>query len=66
VLAGEVGPARDIVLLNAAAALLVAEAATTLEEGLGLAARSVDSGAALGRLEALAEAGRRAAAGGGR
>jgi len=66
VLAGEAGPARDIVLLNAAAALLVAEAAASLEEGLGLAARSVDSGAALGRLEALAEAGRRAAAGGGR
>jgi anthranilate phosphoribosyltransferase len=60
VLAGEKGPARDIVLLNAAAALFVAEAAGSLAEGLALAARSVDEGAARGRLEALAEASRAA------
>ncbi len=56
VLAGAAGPARDIVLLNAAAALLVAEAAPSLAEGLVLSARSVDSGAARAKLEALAAA----------
>jgi anthranilate phosphoribosyltransferase len=56
VLAGERGPARDIVLLNAAAALLVAEAAGSLAEGLALAARSVDGGAAAAKLAALADA----------
>jgi anthranilate phosphoribosyltransferase len=61
VLAGERGPERDIVLLNAAAALFVGGAAESLAEGLPLAARSIDSGAARERLEALAEAGRRAA-----
>lgn len=45
--------ARDVVLLNAAAALVVAERAEDLREGLDLARRSVDSEAALGRLEAL-------------
>lgn len=45
--------ARDIVLLNAAAALVVAERAEDLKEGLHLARQSVDSGAALARLEAL-------------
>ena len=63
VLAGERGPERDIVLLNAAAALLVADAAESLAQGLRLAAQSVDSGAARARLEALVRAGRRAAAG---
>ncbi len=46
--------ARDVVLLNAAAALVVAERAADLREGLELARASVDSGAALARLEALA------------
>jgi anthranilate phosphoribosyltransferase len=55
VLQGERGAARDIVLLNAAAALQVAEAAASLDEGLALAAGSVDSGAARARLEALRE-----------
>lgn len=54
-LEGATGPKRDIVLLNAAAALWVAEAAASLEEGLVLAARSLDEGAALAKLEALAE-----------
>ena len=48
-------------LLNAAAALFVAEAAPSLERGLELAARSVDSGAAAARLKALAAATKRAA-----
>jgi anthranilate phosphoribosyltransferase len=61
VLAGEKGAPRDLVLLNAAAALFVAEAAPSLERGLELAARSVDSGAAAARLAALAAATKRAA-----
>jgi len=56
ILDGEVGPRRDIVLLNAAAALFVVERASSLEEGLSLAAESIDSGAARGKLEALARA----------
>lgn len=47
------GPKRDIVLLNAAAALVVAEKAESIKEGLIVAARSIDSGAALGKLEEL-------------
>lgn len=53
VLKGETGPKRDIVLLNAAAALVVAGRADTLKDGLPLAARSIDSGAALKKLEDL-------------
>ncbi len=53
VLAGEPGPARDIVLLNAAAALAVADKAETIAEALPLAERSVDSGAAGRALETL-------------
>ncbi len=56
VLAGEVGPRRDVVLLNAAGALWAAGRAAGLEEGLELAAESVDSGAARERLERLREA----------
>jgi anthranilate phosphoribosyltransferase len=66
VLAGERGPARDIVLLNAAAALLVAEVAPDLAAGLRRAAESLDSGAARGRLEALVAASRRKPASAGR
>jgi anthranilate phosphoribosyltransferase len=46
VLGREAGPHRDVVLLNAAAALLVAGKASTMEEGLIEAAESIDSGAA--------------------
>jgi anthranilate phosphoribosyltransferase len=52
-LAGESGPRRDIVVLNAAAALLVAGVAASLPEGLSRAARSLDSGAALAKLNDL-------------
>ena len=45
-LAGLGGPLRDVVLLNSAAALLVAGRATNLYEGVELAAREIDSGAA--------------------
>jgi anthranilate phosphoribosyltransferase len=51
VLAGTPGPRRDVVVLNAAAALEVAGRAPGLEEGLELAARSIDSGAAAATLE---------------
>ncbi|HVF07279.1 MAG TPA: anthranilate phosphoribosyltransferase [Actinomycetota bacterium] len=46
ILGGEPGPRRDVVLLNAAAALEVAGRASDLSEGLTLAAESIDSGAA--------------------
>ncbi len=50
---GEGGAYRDIALLNAAAALIVAGMASTLPDGVRLAARSVDEGAAKGALEKL-------------
>jgi anthranilate phosphoribosyltransferase len=53
VLQGEPGPRRDVVALNAAAALWVAGAAADLAAGLRLARDSLDSGAARARLEAL-------------
>lgn len=56
VLAGKSGPRRDVVLLNAAAALWVGGAADDLEAGITLAARSLDSGAARERLAALVRA----------
>jgi anthranilate phosphoribosyltransferase len=59
VLAGEPGPARDIVLLNAGAALYVAGAAESVGDGVTRAATSIDSGAARGRLEALANLSRK-------
>jgi anthranilate phosphoribosyltransferase len=54
VLAGDPGPARDVVLLNAAAALVIAGhlEATDLAGGLRVAARAIESGAARARLEA--------------
>ena len=53
VLAGEPGPARDIVLLNSAAALIVAGRAGDLREGVGIAAEAVDSGKARATLDRL-------------
>ncbi|MBE3582995.1 MAG: anthranilate phosphoribosyltransferase [Limnochordaceae bacterium] len=50
-LAGEKGPARDVVLLNAAGALWAAGVAGDLSQGVRLAAESIDSGAAARRLE---------------
>jgi len=61
VLEGERGAARDIVLLNAAAAIYLGGKAGDLHEGLYSAAVSVDAGAALSRLEALIAATRGAA-----
>jgi anthranilate phosphoribosyltransferase len=53
VLGGETGPRRDIVLMNAAAALVVGAKARDFKEGVALAAQSIDSGAAAGKLAAL-------------
>ena len=55
VLAGEPGPRRDIVCVNAGAALWVAGAAADLAAGLELARGSIDSCAARERLRALVE-----------
>jgi anthranilate phosphoribosyltransferase len=53
VLAGEEGAARDVIALNAAAAILVAGGAHDLGSALDKARVTIDSGAALGVLEAL-------------
>jgi len=53
VLQGKPNSCRDIVLLNTAAALVVAGKAESIQEGLILAASSIDSGAALAKLDAL-------------
>lgn len=54
VLAGESGPRRDIVLLNAAYALVAAGKAATPSEGMVQAAQAIDSGLALLQVEKLA------------
>ncbi len=59
-LAGETGPNRDIVLLNAAAGFIVGGKAEDFTAGLELARLSIDSGAALGALEALSDFSRQA------
>ncbi len=53
ILAGEPGPRRDIVIANAAAALVAAGRAVDFLEGARFAAESIDSGAARRKLEAL-------------
>jgi anthranilate phosphoribosyltransferase len=52
-LRGQLGPYRDTVLFNAAAALMVAARVDDLKDGVALAAHSLDSGAALAALENL-------------
>ena len=64
VLGGEPGPRRDVVLLNAAAALRVAGRAGDLEEGIQQAAESIDSGAARSTLSRWVEFCARTGAGG--
>lgn len=54
-LAGEGGPVRDVVLANAALALMAAGRASSLSEGFSLAAASVDEGHAATALERLVE-----------
>ena len=55
VLAGEKGPKRDAVLMNAGAALYIGGKAPDLAEGVSLAARIIDSGAAAKTLDKLIE-----------
>jgi len=53
VLGNEAGPARDIVILNAGAALYAANVAGTMKEGIDMARGVLASGAARARLEQL-------------
>jgi anthranilate phosphoribosyltransferase len=53
VLEGERGPARDVVLLNAGAALFIAGKATSVEDGIQLAATAIDQQRARQTLERL-------------
>ncbi len=53
VLKGKPGPFRDVSMINAAAALIVAGKAKDLKEGASVAAKSIDSGEAEGRLDRL-------------
>jgi anthranilate phosphoribosyltransferase len=53
ILNGRKGPARDVVLLNAGAALLIAGRVSTIPDGIALAAEAIDSGLANRVLETL-------------
>ena len=53
ILAGERGPKRDIVLVNSAAALVVAGQVDTFLEGMAIATVSIDTGAARGKVDEL-------------
>lgn len=61
VLAGEQGPARDIVLLNAGAAIYVAGLAEDMQHGIHQAAHVIDTGAAHHKLQQLVSMTRQAA-----
>ena len=52
-LKGERGAFRDVAVLNAAAALVVAGKSTDLKNGVAMAQKSIDSGEAEGALERL-------------
>src|SRR5258708_6561073 len=60
ILSGAPGPKRDAVLLNAAAALVVAGRARELREGIGQAAAAIDDGRAMRLLETLRQESHRA------
>jgi len=53
ILSGASGPRQDVVLANAAAGLLAGGLGSDLRDGMKLAARSIDSGAAMAKLELL-------------
>ena len=55
ILKGAEGPKRDVVLLNAGAAIYVSGKVSSLKEGIEAAKQSIDSGAAMKKLEALKE-----------
>jgi len=63
ILHGKPGPKRDAVMLNAAAGMIVSGKADSMETGLTIAAEAIDSGKALGKLEALISLSQRLAAG---
>jgi anthranilate phosphoribosyltransferase len=62
VLAGGHGPRRDVVLLNAGVALLIAGRVDTIKDGITMAAAAIDSGAARQRLQQLVDSSRAEAA----
>lgn len=62
ILSGRPGPRRDMVLMNAAGALLAAGRAENFREGVDQAAQSIDSGAAMARLNELVAAANQPAA----
>ena len=53
VLNGQKGPGRDIVVMNAAAALVASNMATDFTTGIHMAGEAIDSGRALGKMEDL-------------
>jgi len=53
VLKGKPGPRRDVVLMNAAAALVAGNRTRTLRDGVETATESIDSGKAMAKLESL-------------
>ncbi|MFC1874521.1 anthranilate phosphoribosyltransferase [Chloroflexota bacterium] len=55
ILAGAVGPRRDVVLMNSAAALVAGDRVKSLQEGIDLARETLDSGRALAKLAQLVE-----------
>jgi anthranilate phosphoribosyltransferase len=59
ILAGEKGPRRDVVLVNAGASLFVGGVALSVREGIELAARAIDSGSARAKLDAMVQASNR-------
>ena len=56
VLEGQAGAPRDAVVLNAGAALFVADRVGSVREGISVAASAIDSGAARATLEAMVQA----------
>jgi anthranilate phosphoribosyltransferase len=59
ILNGEEGPKRDVVLMNASLAIAAGGKATDFQEGVKVAAQSIDSGAAMEKLRRLVEFSRR-------
>ena len=59
ILSGELGPRRDVTLMNAGAGIYAAEAASSIAEGVAMARAAIDSGQAMERLEQLVEMSRK-------
>lgn len=53
ILSGNIGPSRNVVLMNTAATLVAANKTATLKEGVSLAEESIDSGKAMEKLNSL-------------